>query len=424
MNIKRQQLTIDIINIIMRFIPSYLFIVILLYNLNARSALHTLILLPAPILSYLIRKYTHHIWSFLILHGIILGIYLVSISDLYLKTVIGIYLVILTSVAYYKRSKKNELEDPSAVLLILFVVFYITCYLTGMRDLLQLCFFLSMVYVLLYVVNRYLLNLEKFVFNHEGMTNIPFRQIRNSNHVMIVFLSSLFLVTMLTFSLIPLDRLISQLGKLLIRLLRFIISLLQFEEPEDILVPEEEQIMAEDLPIPEPSRLMEIISEIFQWVATIMVIAIFIALVMYTLYQIYQYFYLKSEEGIRDKIEFLSPFTQKERIKREHGRMYRNLFGQSNNAQMRKFYTQAVTTSLTPDTKLDKSLTPTQLSNIILPEPSEATAHLTVETQTMTQKIKKKQITEYYEKARYSDEECSKAEVQYFKKLLKSKADG
>ncbi|MDF2909091.1 MAG: hypothetical protein K0R34_4412, partial [Herbinix sp.] len=73
MSIKRQQLTIDIINTLMRFIPAYLFIAILLYKLNSKSAIYTLILLPAPILSYLIRKYTHHIWSFLILHGTVLA---------------------------------------------------------------------------------------------------------------------------------------------------------------------------------------------------------------------------------------------------------------------------------------------------------------------------------------------------------------
>lgn len=422
MNIKRQQLAIDIINIIMRFIPAYLFIVILLYRLNSKSILHTLILLPAPILSYLIRKCTHHIWSFLILHGIVLAIYLISISDLYLKTAIGIYLIILTSVAYYKKSKAKEQENTSAILLILFVMYYITCHLTGMQDLLQLSFILSIVYVLLYVVNKYLLNLERFVFNHEGMTNIPFHQIRNSNHVMIVFLTSLFLVTMFTFSLLPLDRLFSILGKLFIRLIHFIISLLRFEEPENIPEPEEEeQMVVEDYPIPVPSRLMEIIQEVLQWIATILVIAFIIALIMYALYQIYQYFYLKSEEVVKDKIEFLSPFTQKERIKRERGKMLRNLFGRSNNAQVRKFFAQAVTDSLTPDTKLDKSLTPTQLSNIILPLPSDTTAPLTEDAEVMKQNTRKRQITEYYEKARYSNEECSKEEVQFLKKLLKEK---
>lgn len=419
MNIKRQQLIIDIINIIMRFIPAYLFIVILLNNLTSQSALHTLILLPAPILSYLIKKHTRHIWSFLILHGIVLAIYLTVVSDIYLRTAIGIYIVILTVVAYYKKNKGKERENTPAVLLILFVMFYIACSLVGMQDLLPLCFNLSIVYVLLFVVNTYLFNLEKFVYNHEGMNHIPFRQIRNSNSVLILFLSSLFLVSMLIFSLIPLDRYLAKLGKLIIRLLRFLFSLLRFEEPEDILEPEEEQMAVEDFPITEPSRLMEIIMEILQWVAIILVIALIVALIVYTLYQIYQYFYLKSEDKTKDKIEFLSPFLRKERVKREHKKIIRRLFGRSNNALIRKFFTQAVTANLTSDTKLDKSLTPSQLSNFILPSTNKATAPLPGEGQTVEQINAKKQITEYYEKARYSNEECSKDEVQTLKKLLK-----
>jgi hypothetical protein len=205
-------------------------------------------------------------------------------------------------------------------------------------------------------------------------------------------------------------------------LIRFLISLIRFEEPEYIPEPEEEeQMTVEDYPIPEPSRLMEIIQEILQWVVTIFVITFIIALIMYTLYQIYQYFYLKSEEVMKDKIEFLSPFTQKERIKWERGKMFRNVFGRSNNALIRKFFTQAVTANLKPDIKLDRSLTPSQLSNIILPIPSDATTPSAKDNQTMEHKIKKKQITEYYEKARYSNEECSKDEVQFLKKLLKEK---
>lgn len=227
---------------------------------------------------------------------------------------------------------------------------------------------------------------------------------------------------MFSFSIIPLDRLLSSLGRLLIRLMRYLLSFLRFEEPADMSEPEEEeQMTVEDYPIPEPSRLMEIIQEIFQWVAAILVIASIIALIMYSLYQIYQYFYQKSEGEVKDKIEFLSPFTQKERIKRQRETMFRKLLGRSNNALMRKFYAQAISASLAPNTRLDKSLTPTQLSGFIVPDPVEASDTLTEEAQVMTPKNKKKQITEFYEKARYSNEECSKDEVQFFKKLLKKK---
>jgi hypothetical protein len=240
---------------------------------------------------------------------------------------------------------------------------------------------------------------------------------------------------MCIFSYIPLGRLFSYLGNQFIRGLRYLFSLIRFEEPEDIPEPEEAPIIFEDYPITEPSRLMEIILDILQWVAIILVIVLLIAFILHTLYQIYRYFYLKSEDVIKDKIEFLSPFIQKERVQGEHKRILRNLFGRSNNAQIRKSFTQAVTAQLSPDTKLDKSLTPSQLSNYIFNTPSLASAPLPEERShdqqeslisewpddTKGMQEKQKVITKYYEKARYSNEECSKEEVRLLKRLLKNK---
>ncbi len=421
MNIKRHQLTIDIITIVMHFIPVYLFTVIVLYKFTSYSPLKSLILLPTPILSYLIKRYTHHIWSFLILHAAMAVIYFTLVSDSYLRIAIGIYLVILTIRAYYTKNPKKEQEKPSPVLLILFVIFYIACYLLHIPELFSLCFSLSIVYTLLYIVNRYLLNLETFVDFHKEVTNIPFRQIKNTNNVLMVFLNCLFLVTMLLFSLLPLGGVLTTLRKVLVGILRYLFSLFSFKESENILPPEvsEYPLAMEDLPVTEPSRFMELIMAVLQWVMIIFVIALVVALLVYALYQIYQYFYLKSEDEVKDTIEFLSPFSSKERVKREPKKSIRGLFGRSNNAQIRKHFTLAVTSSLTPNTKLEKSLTPSELSSVILSSSSKPSAPLEEEGQALEQIDRKKQITEYYEKARYSNEECSKDEVLRLKKLLR-----
>ncbi len=435
MNIRRHQLVIDMINLTMCFIPTYLTIATLLYYFDPQSPVHTLSLLPVPILSYLIRKYTHYIWSFLLLHGVLLLGYLLLFTNIYLVTAACIYVVILAAVAYYRKNKRIELENTSSLLLIPLILLYFICIYAGLAELQQLCFILSIVFALLYVVNEYLLNLERFVYNHEGMVNIPYHQIKNSNTVMVAFLCALILAAMLLFSQIPLGRLLSRVGQQIIRFLRYLISLIQFKEPEVAPLPEEEDMLIEDYPISEPSPLMEIIAQILQWVAIALAVVFAIAAILYTLYQIYQYFYLKSEEALKDRIEFLSPFVQRERSRKAPRKKLRNLFGRSNNAQIRKHFTQAVTASLTPDITLDKSLTPSQLSDIILPSQSTASMadkdHQIAENEGNATdasgyahdpiQYKKMQITKYYEKARYSNEDCSKEEVRLLRKLLKSK---
>lgn len=421
MNLKHNRLAIDIFNTIMQFIPVYLFITILLYNIDSLSSLHTLILLPIPFISYLIKKHTRHIWSFLALHGLLLTIYLSLVSDLYLKIAAVIYLLLLTITAYYYRQKGRRAENTPAVLIALFILFYLACHLSGMNNLLQLCFVLSLVFVILYNTNQYLLNLERFALNHEGLAGIPFGQIRNSSHIMIGVLNGFLVLTMLLFSLLPLNQVFSAIGKLFLRLLRFLASLLHFKESEDTPEPIEESIFIEDLPITERSRFMEIILEFLQWTVVILAIVIILALILYALYQFYQYFYMEGEKEVRDKIEFLSPFTRKERSQREHHKPIPALFGRSNNARIRKYFARAVTSSLSSRLTPDKSLTPSQLASIILPDPPQTSSASSRESLSMVQAAKRKQLTEYYEKARYSMEECSREEVLSTKQLLKER---
>jgi hypothetical protein len=123
---------------------------------------------------------------------------------------------------------------------------------------------------------------------------------------------------------------------------------------------------------------------------------------------------------------------QKERAKRAPKKILRDLFGHSNNALIRKYFSRAVRVGLTPDKEFDQSLTPYELSEYIQTQPiSESVTNMLHSDQEFipseedanheemqnTQNVKM-QITEHYEKARYSNEECTKEEVLFVKKLL------
>lgn len=62
-------------------------------------------------------------------------------------------------------------------------------------------------------------------------------------------------------------------------------------------------------------------------------------------------------------------------------------------------------------TKISKTLTPTQLSEYALTgiQPENSAANME----------KKKLLTSYYEKARYSNQQCSKEEVETVKRIIK-----
>ncbi len=414
MTYKRHHIAIDYINILMQFIIAYLTMTVILYPLDSRSMLHTLVLLPAPYVSYWIRKYTRHIWSFTLLHLILAAIYLLPNRNLNYVIVYAIYLVMLTSLSYSMKHKLQDRTNTTPFFILYIILIYTSCNLMNFKSLLPLCFWLAISYALLFALNMYLLNLDRFVRNHEHIVNVPFGQIKNVNHILNAFLYCLFMLSMLSFSRLPFGNLLTILGKLLIKVLRSILTLLTRRRPGEVEWTEEEPLPSpEGLPQAEPSRLMEILSAIFQWTIIIALIIGAIALIFYAIYRIYQHFYLKGEEAIIDEVHFLSPFDKKEKMKHKPkpSTLHFHLPGKSNNIAIRRHFANAVLTNAGPELKHLESLTPSQLSEYVVGQ----------EQDNSSEEKDRLLVTNCYEKARYSDQICTREEVQFLKKIIKKK---
>lgn len=413
MNYKQNHFIIDFINIILRFLLAFAVITILLHRL-APSPISVLCLFPAPFISYFIRRYIEQLWLFLTLHTALLAVYAFTTDNIYVRIVYCLYLIILAIHAFYMRHKSGEQENTSMYFIAVFTLIYLISNYLKLSNITQLNYFLAIVYVLLYFLNKYLLNTNKFFEDHNNLVNVPYHQIKNSNNTLMLFLGSLFFISMILFSKLPLGDILFSLGKLGIRILRAFFSLFYRSNPVE---EEIEEIASEaapamkQLPSAETSELMMVIATVLQWIVTISVVVALIALMLYALYQLYQYFYRKNETTIKDKTEFISPFDQRVRLKKEAPKRFRTFFGRTNNDVIRKCFYKAVTTSKNSNKELPKDLTPTQLAEYAICEGNGGNG---------TAASKKKELlTAYYEKARYSNEECSKKDVQIVKDILK-----
>lgn len=414
MTYKRHQIAIDYVNILMQFLIAYLTMTVILYPFDDQSPLHILVLLPAPYLSYFIRKYTRHIWSFAVLHLILAAGYLLTTDNTYYIMMNGIYLLALASISYYSKQRLQDRTNTSLFLIMFFIFIYASCYQLDFKELLPLSFWLAISYALLYILNMYLLNLDRFVRNHEHLVNVPFRQIKNSNHILTAFLCCLFFLTMLSFSRLPFGTVLAFFGSLLIKALRFLITWLSRQKPEETeWIEEEPEPSQQEMPITEPSRFMEILSVILQWMIAIALIIGAVALILYTIYRIYQHFYRKGEEAIKDEVEFLSPFEKKEKLKQKRVKLGFHLLGKSNNTAIRKHFAKAVLANAGAEPKLSESLTPYELSEYAIQSRDENPS---------SEEEDRKLITGCYEKARYSNEVCTREEVRLVKKMLKGKS--
>ncbi len=414
MTYKRHQIAIDYINMLMQFMIAYLTMTVVLYPFDSQSWLRTLVMLPAPYISYFIRRHTCHIWSFASLHLILAAIYLLPVKNVYYVVINAIYLLVLTSFSYYIKQRLQDRDNTTLFLLVYFILIYASCYLLNLKELLPLCFGLAISYSLLYILNRYLLNLDRFIHNHEHIVNVPFRQIKNSNHILTAFLCCLFLLSMLSFSRLPFGNILAILGTLLVKALRMLLIWLSRRRTEEYEWTEEEpEAPWEGLPKAKHSQFLELLSVIFQWMITIALILGAVALLLYTIYRIYQHFYLKGEEAIKDEVHFLSPFEKKEKLKQKPFQPEFHLFGRTNNKSIRRHFAKAVLANAGPEKTLSKSLTPSQLSAYAI-QPRDGASETEMEDREL--------VTLCYEKARYSNEVCTREDVQFMKKLLKKKA--
>jgi hypothetical protein len=414
---------IDIINIFMRFLAAYTMIgiAILFTARDTASVINTFILLPAPIISYLIGKYVKHIWSFLVLHIIMIAIYAYTSHNGFLIAFYMIYLILLTIVGLNNRLREENTHktNTSLILLSIFPAMYLVNHYLGITELDSLIFILVTLFILLYFLNMYLINFERFFQNHSNMSNVPMKQIKNTNHILVLFFGSICVIVMLFFTTLPLKGLLSVIGSLLLGLLRAFFSLFPDKEKEaaplDNIKPETGAPPLGLMDAKEPSLIFQYIQNILLGLFTIALIAGVIALILYGLYRIYQRFYGKKINNFRDITEFISPFDKRENVSKEGSRTVLNrffgIFGRSNNDKIRRLLYNAVLSQKRNEDP-PKNLTPMQLSEYALTGQNGLTAGI-IDSE------KVKQLALYYEKARYSKEECTKEEVLLVKNIIK-----
>lgn len=411
---KQYRIGIDIINLIIRFMVFFTFTSFIFFSITEQYSyiVKGLLLLPAAIISYLIRKYTKNIWSFIALHLVLLTAYIILSNDVILRGVFGINIIAL-GVTEFVLSLKNKVKNSSLALSVIFIAMYMFCIsVYPQYTILKFLFFsIAIAFGILYIINMYCVNSYYYFSKHEDKVNIPLRKIRSSNILYIVGFILLSLIVMILFSQIPLGGFSRVLKAGFIALVKFIITvyMLLWREPEEITSDEE---IIEDyyqFVDKEPSLLAEILSYILAG-ATIITALI---LIVYGLRKIYDIFHSRTEIYGEDRIKEITTFIKADNSTGNKSSLRRgilSLFGRSNNIRIRRQYMRAVLKNAQPDKSLKYKL-PNELSEYAF-EIRDS------DLDESSMQKRKALLTAIYEKARYSNIECSKEEVQMVKDIL------
>ena len=423
MNHKSYNLLIDFINVLLGFFTSFALIGIgiILTNRDTGTIYRSFILLPAPFISCLAIRYLKHIWSFLTLHFILIAVYFFMGVNTFVTAFYIIYLILLTIIAFTKRLKPEPVVKSNSSLLFLsvFVILYLVNRYLDLADLNGLLLVLVTLFILLYLLNMYLINFDGYFKKQTNLSDIPIRQIKSTNHILMIFFACICILVMLIFTTLPLQSLLTTAGRLLLSLLRFVFSL--FPNKSGDTLPHE-NTQAEPLPPPfqlsddsKYSAILEFIQNVILGLLNIALIAGAAALVIYGLYRIYKLFYDKKNISSRDSTEFISPFDKREKLhkateRKDYSRFF-VVFSRSNNDRIRKLLFNAVKAQK-KESRLTNTLTPVQLSEYAL------TGQI---GRSLDSPVKEKvtELAAYYEIARYSTYECTKEDVSQVKNILK-----
>lgn len=410
---KHYRLRIDVINLIIRFMFLLSITSFILFSaMNEASYIwKSMLLLPAAIISFVIRKNSNNLLSFIILHLVLLAPYILFTGDSVLSVAYGINIVVFAIIEYVLDINKKIKASP-LVFSISFISVYILCKLFFPDDgILSFFLGLAIAFGLLYIVNMYYVNSYIYFKKHEDKTNLPMRKILSTNTLYIGGFLLLSFIVMYMFTKIPLGGLGQFFRSIMVKLVNFLVSIfLTLKRPDEITLQEEAPNSTSPFQNPEPSLFTEIVSVILG-VITLLII---IAFIVYGIYRIYKLF--NSRAVIIDDVRTGKdvPFTKdSNRIDKNSSvrRRFRSIFDNSNNVKIRRLFIRAVQKNTKSDHVLKYKL-PKELSEYALGSGNPNMDESEIQK-------KRAELTAIYENARYSNTECSKEDVKLVKDILK-----
>lgn len=392
-----------------------------------------LLLLYIPLFLFaFIREKCGNFVIFILLHALISGILLLAVPDSEMRTALGCCAaaMALSSVRLRLKPAYERRECPPIAAVCLFFIVYLAASDMNRPQLLQISYYETFLFLILAAVYRSLANTSEFLKLNAGIHNLPSRQIKSLNKM----LSGIFILAltagMLVLQHLPVNFVQDGIGRALRIILRGIVSVFLWLFNRKTGVEEsgsvDEGIMP-PLEAGETSMLAQILDYILMTVIYLLLAAGALYFVVRVVYELYKRFY-EQQKPEADESEFLWKSPQiKERAAKIRGKKeYQE--GGSANQKIRRIYKKYIRRQFGRKAVIPSSLTPAELEGCIkaqkpeskkgyinvqkLPEPEKnASVFKTAQDIEISENGQECQHLFLYEKARYSQWECSKQDV-------------
>jgi len=297
-------------------------------------------------------------------------------------------------------------ECPNLLMLLFIFLVYGTAAYIHHTLLMQICFYELIIFILFYMIGINLENTEQFIKINQDTANFPVRQIKGVNRTLLSFFTLLMFMVMVLAPRLHPELLTEKAGNLLLLFLRWFFSLFSFHETVEESVALDlgrnatNQWM--ELEEAEPSWIALFLQELLLFLTKVFLIFGILVGIGFGLYQFYKRFYAipkKGESELEGKdvvtiVERVPIFQRKKTKEEEIG---------GNSKKIRHQYKKSVKRRKGKQQVLAEALTPSEI---------EATIEHKIEEE------QRKKVIALYEKARYGKIECTKEELEEFKKIM------
>ena len=399
----------DLSTIILQSILYYTFFIGLSYLSSDKNTINyilPLIILPYVIISYLARKLSKNI-VILMLVNILMFVSSIlicnNINQRIILTLIVIAMIFLSTEYWSKRGKKPLISTPHIAFEIVFIIILLISD-SSFKVFINVISLLGIGYLIFSLLTLYVTNLKSYIKYNNHIEALPISNIINVTNSSLTFLFFGSFIFIFLIKILNIDKLLTYLAgpiitiikNTFIEIIRFIFPLFNLAPPFETgsKIKYESLEMVEDTSLNDPDTLADILVHY-------LCIFLIIAVVLFIAYLIYKFFKTNFNkfELATDEVETIHKTNKANKMSTliKKSKNYEN----SNNSKIRKAYFKKVSKIKSKIPSINNLLTHIEISKEVKKNSDNDI----------------NELTNLYEKARYSNISCNKEDVHKAKNL-------
>lgn len=392
------------------------------YNLISEKTLQMnlqLLVLYIPLVLYaFIRKKCAGFFVFMLSHAAVLFAFFLLLPEGEMQFIVCGCVAVMAVSSFCLRTASGEVLErcPSAASVATFLAVYIIAGYMERSCVMQFSYYEAFLFLILFAIHKNLENTAGFLKSSEGIANLPSGQIKGMNRMLLVLFLLFLTAAMILLQYLPAGYLLQGTGGLLLLILRSVVKILIWIFSRETRKPDiSSSIANEPAVLPEAggaSVLLQILDSLIRVAASLAIVAGAVYLTARIFYELYQRFYEQQKESA-DESEFLWKLPLENMKIKDKRQKNENMKNTGTNHRIRRIYKKSIRRQYGRKTTVPSYLAPLEL---------EADIAAKKEDQDLAEAVR--QRTALYEKARYSQHECEKQELEMMKQMTYGNSSG